>query len=231
MEIHDIFLAEERHATLSLTLKQHLVILEIGLLQDYLGTIRECQFLVAKRIVLCLFDNLTLGGQLSDQRFFLHIIDPGCECLSAHGLCSLLHSFGSQVSLTLFLLLHLEGHEVLVIHTDNLLCKLVDNLERQLLSQHVHRLIVILYRRNGIILKEVLDITIGELIVLHLVAVGVLLLQGAQVVSLGTGELSGSEAEVMDALGLAYHGLQGLNLLTLLSHTDEQQSILSTGHL
>ena len=69
-------------------------------------------------------------------------------------------------------------------------------------------------------------ILVAELGVLDLIAVGVLLLQTAHVFLLGTVELRGSEAILLDALGLTIDGGQGLEVLALLGHTSQLEGFL-----
>ena len=69
-------------------------------------------------------------------------------------------------------------------------------------------------------------ILVAKLGILALVAVGVLLLQGAHVVGLCTGILRSGEAELAGALCLTIEGLQGLHVLALLGHADELEAVL-----
>ncbi len=231
MEIHHISLAEERIATLGLCLHHYLIVLEVCLLQDHLCAVRESQFLVAEGLILSFLRNLSLGRHLSHQRLFLHIVNPCGEGLCTHTFQSLLHGISSHVGLTLLFLFHIKGHEVLVVDTDHLLGILVHHVDRQLLRQGIHCLIEVLNRGDGVTLEEVLDILVGIFLVLTLVAIGVHLLQSTDIVSLGTGILRSSKAEVVGTLSLTGHSLQGFDVLTFLSHANQHEGILGTGQL
>ena len=64
LQVNFILYTKERHTTLSLALQQYLIILEVCLLQDHLGTIRERHLLIAECRILCLLDNLSLSWEL-----------------------------------------------------------------------------------------------------------------------------------------------------------------------
>ena len=205
----------------------HLIVLEVGLLQDNGGTVGQCQLLIAEGLVLSLLRNLTLLNLGSvQQRLVLHIVDVSLQFLGTCCSDGSGHVFLGRVYLALLVLCHDHDNQVAVRRADELRQHLVDGLYGDVGCNLLHGLIEDVQWWDRLVGQIVVAIGIAELVVLALVAVGVALLQAAQVVGLGTLVLCCGESELTCTLGLAVEHLQCLHLLALLGDTDQLEAVL-----
>ena len=147
LQVVVVALAIESVTTLGHGLEQNLVVLEVGLLKNHAGTVRECQLLIAKFLVLGLLGNLaslrhSLGG---NQRLVLHIVHIGLNLLGAHGINGLGHLLLGGQGITLTVGGEEGHHEVGVVIGDEFLLQcLVDGLEWNHRSHLLHDLVILL---------------------------------------------------------------------------------------
>ena len=116
------------------------------------------------------------------------------------------------------LLRELVYHQVLVVLGYHLGSQHVDGGHGDVGYYLVHQRILVLYARHRLVGQVVAHAEVVEVGVGRLVAVGVELLQAAQVVSFGAGVLGLGEAELACALHFSHGHGQGLDVLALLGH-------------
>ena len=196
LDVGKVFLAIEGWTSKSFTTQQYLILLEVGLLQDNLCTVRESQLGVAELVVLGLFLDATLLRHGGHQWLVLYIVNVGLDlgrtCIGN----SLLHALLCRICWTLLLCVHTEYHQVTVVGQDQLLHQGVDGLQRQHWNNLLHGGIGVVNAWHWSIVQEVLNTLIYKLRIVTLVFVWVLFLKLTGVVLLETVVLCSCKAEL-----------------------------------
>ena len=207
-------------------MQQHLVVLVVSGHEQHGGPVRELQLLVAEGLVGGLADDGSLFGQLGDERLVLHVVHIGGELLGASlGHC-LAHVVLSGVGQAVGFACPLHDYEVLVAVGNHLGQRHVDHLNGNVGGQHLHGLVEVLNRGDGLARQIVVAIFVAKLVVGDFCAVGILLLQRAQVVGLGALILRLGEAELGYAASLTDQGGERLHVAAVLGNTAHLEGVL-----
>ena len=184
LDVGKVLLTIECRTTESLTAKDNLVFLQVGLLQNNLNAVRELKFCISELIVLCLLLNRALLWHCCHQGLVLYVVyvclNLSCTC----GSDSLLHTILCRINCSLFFVVEVQYYQIAIFLRYKLLSYLVDCLDRNNGDNLLHSLVSIVNTWDRIVVDEVLNILVYKLAVETLVLVRVLLVKIAGEVSL-----------------------------------------------
>ena len=228
LDVGVVLLTIQRRTTEALTAQQHLVLLQVGLLQHDGHTVRQRQLGIAKEVVLHLFLDRALLGQLGHQRLVLHVVhislNLGCTGCGD----GLLHTVLSGIHGTVLLRIEVQHHQIGVGLRNQLLHHHIDSLQGQYGNQLLHRLVGIVDAGDRLLVQEVLHILIHKVAVVELVLVRVLLVEIALIVGLETVVLRRSETELGSTTSLGQGSSQSGLGLSVLGNDIQSEGINGT---
>ena len=177
VEVCKVLQAIGGRTTASIAIQEHLIFLEVGLLQNDFHTVGEFQCGVIKLLALGLFLYLACLGHLFDERFVLNIVnicrDLFCAC-SLHSIKQLLFC---RINITFFLVVEVDNDHVTVVGRNQFLYLLIDSFKWNHRHKLLHRLVSIFYSRHRFISEEVAKTLTIELRIIAFVLVAVLLFE------------------------------------------------------
>ena len=205
LDVIEILLAIEGGTTKSLTTQNHLIFLQVGLLQQHFRAIRKGELGVTEEVVLRLFLDGALLRQNGHQRLVLHIVHIGLNLGGAGGRNGILQTILRGIDGTFFLVVEVQYNEVGVLHRHEFLNHHVDTFQRQHRHVLLHRLVSVVDAGDGFVGKEVLHILVHKLAVVAFVFVRILLVKRTGVVGFEAVVLGGCETELGGAASLGQH--------------------------